>query len=790
VAQTRSRAACLRDHPMTLGGQRSSLAKQLGENLARVTDPGSASETGHPGLRVVDAAPPARNTRLQQIVETQREIASAELDVHSIMKLICERTQWLTAADAGTILVRDGNDLVHRAGSGFIAENVGARLGIDDTFSGSVYRQNRGAICNDTGALANPLARQRGIGSLIAVPLRHGDETIGLVSVLSHRKGAFSQEDLETLELLSVVLSAALSHAAELEARRSQVDALKRFRTVFDGATIGIVSCNAEGRAVEANPALERMLGYSASELATIRFSEITHPDDVGYSMALFDEIAHGRRETCQLEKRYIAKDGAIVWVHVSAMLQRDERGAPVAVISMIEDITERKIAEEELRRQSELNEHMALHDALTGLPNRILLRDRIRQAVAKSRREGGRVAVLMMDLDRFKEVNDSLGHDAGDTLLQELGTRLRAALRESDTVARLGGDEFGLVLHGHEKPADVLPVLEKIRTALETPVVVQELPLAIEASVGVAFYPDDGDDVDTLLRHADVAMYTAKEQNLAYALYDPSSDRYDPARLTIVGELRRALEERELVLHYQPKALLANGDVSSVEALIRWNHPTRGFVLPDQFIPIAQQTGLIKPLTLYVVDEALRQSRAWQAEGLTLSIAVNLSMRNLLDLEFPDEIGRLLRLWDVDPALLEFEITESTMLADPIRTKHILDRLSAMGIRLAIDDFGTGYSSLAYLKRLPVDEIKIDRSFVMHMSEDEDNATIVRSTIDLGRNLGLEVVAEGVETAEVWETLTMLGCTVAQGYYLSRPVPANELRDWLRTRDAERAAG
>jgi diguanylate cyclase (GGDEF)-like protein len=449
----------------------------------------------------------------------------------------------------------------------------------------------------------------------------------------------------------------------------------------------------------------------------------------------------------------------------------------------MIEDITERKEAEAELRRQSELNEHQALHDALTGLPNRTLLRDRIQQAILTASREGGRAAILMMDLDRFKEVNDSLGHHAGDELLKELGDRLQKILRASDTVARLGGDEFGLLLPKHDGPADVIPALEKICEALEQPIVLQELPLAIEASIGVALYPDDGDDVDTLLQHADVAMYAAKEGNVPYAFYDPSASHYDPARLTIVSELRRAIDRHELVLHYQPKAMLESGEVSSVEALLRWNHPSRGLIMPDDFIPLAQQTGLIKPLTLYVVAEALKQCRLWQEEGLRLSIAVNLSMRNLLDLEFPAQVASLLEEWGVDHDLLEFEITESTMLADPVRTKLILDKLSAMGIRLAIDDFGTGYSSLAYLKRLPVDEIKIDRSFVMHMSDDADNATIVRSTIDLGRNLGLEVVAEGVETEEVWNTLSSLGCTIAQGYYLSRPVPPNELRDWLRDR-------
>jgi diguanylate cyclase (GGDEF)-like protein/PAS domain S-box-containing protein len=722
--------------------------------------------------------------RLQRIIETQRDIAAADLDLQAIMELICERTQELTNADASTILLQDGDELVHRAGTGFIVSSVGERVGIDDTFSGSVYRRGRSDICHDTAEIPNRLALERGIRSIVAVPLRHGETIVGLLTVLSQRPGTFTQEDLSTLELLSVVLSAAISHAAELEARRAQVEALARFRTIFEGASIGITRVNREGHTLEANPALERMLGYSAAELAAMPFKQITHPDDIDYNLGLFRDLMAGNRDSYQLEKRYIRKDGELIWSRITAVvLERDDAGRPESVISMIEDITERKVAEEELRLQSQLNEHQALHDALTGLPNRTLLRDRIQQAILTAKREGGRVAVLMMDLDRFKEVNDSLGHHAGDALLRELADRLRQILRASDTVARLGGDEFGLLLPKHDDPAGVVSVLEKIRNAVEQPIVLHDLPLAVEASIGVSLYPDDGDDVDSLLQRADVAMYTAKESNLPYAFYDESADTYDTARLTIVGELRRALEARELVLYYQPKAALSSGEVSSVEALIRWNHPSRGLVLPDAFIPLAQQTGLIRPLTLYVVDEALRQCRAWQEQGLTLCVAVNLSMRNLLDLEFPEDVRGLLERWQVDPSQLEFEITESTMLADPIRTKLILDKLSGMGIRLAIDDFGTGYSSLAYLKRLPIDEIKIDRSFVMRMHDDEDDATIVRSTIDLARNLGLEVVAEGVESEETWAELSALGCTVAQGYFLSQPVPGEELGAWLRGR-------
>jgi EAL domain-containing protein (putative c-di-GMP-specific phosphodiesterase class I) len=325
------------------------------------------------------------------------------------------------------------------------------------------------------------------------------------------------------------------------------------------------------------------------------------------------------------------------------------------------------------------------------------------------------------------------------------------------------------------------------MKAAIEEPVSLQGLELSLEASIGIATYPEDGEDVETLLRCADAAMYHAKDEKCGWAFYDVSRIRNGTPRVTLMGELRRALDQGELILYYQPKAVLADGQVHAVEALLRWQHPVRGLVPPDEFIPMAQQTGLIKPLTLYVIDEALRQCRAWLQDGLRLAIAVNLSARNLVDGDFPYQVEGLLARWEVESSLLEFEITESAMLTDPGRTKLILEQLSAMGIRLSVDDFGTGYSSLAYLKRLPVSEIKVDRSFVMNVDEDEDDATIVRSTIDLGRNLGLDVVAEGVENEQVWDRLRTLGCTAAQGYYLSRPVPAAELGAWLQQRRVAR---
>jgi EAL domain-containing protein (putative c-di-GMP-specific phosphodiesterase class I) len=328
-----------------------------------------------------------------------------------------------------------------------------------------------------------------------------------------------------------------------------------------------------------------------------------------------------------------------------------------------------------------------------------------------------------------------------------------------------------------------LLPVLERMQNGLEDPIHVQSLPIGIEASIGIAIYPDHGRDAQTLIQRADVAMYEAKRDGFNYVFYDDSAHDYDVASLTLVAELRRAISERELVLYYQPKAALESGEVTSVEALIRWMHPERGLVLPDSFIPLAQETSLIGPLTLYVIEEALRQSRAWLEQGIELQVAVNLSTRNLLDRSFPTQVADLLRRWDVKPNALELEVTESSMLANPKRAQDVLRELSELGIRLSIDDFGTGYSSLSYLRELPVDEIKIDRSFVMGMAAEAGDAVIVRSTVDLGRNLGLEVVAEGVETIEHWECLRELGCNIAQGYYLSRPVPADELSDWLRTR-------
>ena len=384
------------------------------------------------------------------------------------------------------------------------------------------------------------------------------------------------------------------------------------------------------------------------------------------------------------------------------------------------------------------------------------------------------------MDLDRFKEINDTLGHFNGDLVLERVGERLRTVLREGDTVARLGGDEFAMLLPDAQGSDSVLDTAARVHRALEEPFTAGGLTLKVEASIGIALYPAHGQKGGALLRAADVAMYAAKKAHTGHELYAPDQQQYSPARLGLVAQLSRAMDEGELVLHYQPKARFSTGAVEGVEALVRWNHPQRGLLLPDEFIPVTEHTQMIRPVTIHLLETALERVCAWQAMGLDLSIAVNLSTQMLLDLGLPAEIKSMLSRSGAPPDRLVVEITESAIIYDPRRAQTVLEALNDMGLKIAIDDFGTGYSSLVSLKQMPVSAIKIDKSFVMGMEDDESDAAIVKSTAQLGHNLGLEVVAEGVESPAAWKRLEELGCDIAQGYYLSRPLPDEQFLTWL----------
>lgn len=422
---------------------------------------------------------------------------------------------------------------------------------------------------------------------------------------------------------------------------------------------------------------------------------------------------------------------------------------------------------------------HKAYHDDLTGLPNRALFLERVEEAVARSA-ERRLSAVLLLDLERFRDVNDTLGHSSGDRLLRSLAVDLTAALRPTDTVARLGSDDFGILALDIKDPTAVLALAEKLRDALGKPRTLDGVELELDAAVGIALHPEHGEDALTLLRHADVALHRS-EQLKAPVLYESGEDPHSPERLGLLAELRRGLGEHEVVVHYQPQHDPASGRMLGVEALVRWQHPQRGLLTPDQFIPMAERTALIRCLTRYVIDAALGEARRWRDEGIDLAVAVNLSANDLLDQSLPADVEALLERHGVEPRLLELEVTENAAIVDLPGARELLTRLHRTGIRLAIDDFGTGNSSLAYFRRLPFDVVKVDRSFVMRMDECEDDAAIVRATISLAHDLGLKVVAEGVETAAANERLAGWHCDAVQGFLYSTAVPAEEITAAVR---------
>jgi diguanylate cyclase (GGDEF)-like protein len=453
--------------------------------------------------------------------------------------------------------------------------------------------------------------------------------------------------------------------------------------------------------------------------------------------------------------------------------------------------------ASRRLQRQSEENRMQALHDPLTGLPNRRSMYARLGKLVDDAR-DGRALALLVADLDGFKELNDTLGHHAGDAVLAQLGPRARDAVPEAEIVARMGGDEFAVLTY-EDVPGGAAGVAERIRAALIEPFMVDGISLAVQASIGIARYPEHGRDVHELMQHADVAMYQAKTQQAGWLEYEADRDDHSRVRLALAGELRRAISEGELVVHYQPKADLESGAVISVEALVRWEHPERGLLLPGEFLPMAEQTGLIRPLTLYVLEAAASQTCEWDELGLNLRVAVNLSMANMIDSQLPGDVAALLAKHRLAPSRLILEITENVVMADPARTIEILEQLRSLGVGLSLDDFGTGHSSLAYLRRLEVDELKIDRSFVTDMIHDDQNAAIVRSTIELAHAVGVRIVAEGVEDADTLFELKAMGADEAQGFYLSPGVPPTEIlamllhtfaSNGLPERDAVNAAG
>jgi diguanylate cyclase (GGDEF)-like protein len=432
------------------------------------------------------------------------------------------------------------------------------------------------------------------------------------------------------------------------------------------------------------------------------------------------------------------------------------------------------------IRQQAAQSHHDALHDGLTGLGNRTQFTKQTELAIRDADRSDRPLGLLLIDLNKFKEVNDTLGHHAGDLLLRQVAGHLRAACREVDLVARLGGDEFAMLLPGIGAVADAISIAARVHDALCTPVTIEGMRLEVGASIGLAVYPEHGATPDQLLQHADVAMYAAKRGRHGVTVYEADLDRHHTAQVTLLGELRQAIEHDELILHYQPQANAHTGEICGAEALVRWRHPQRGLLGPDDFIPAAEENGLIEPLTHWVLDNALAQCRTWLDAGERVPVSVNVGVDCLQNEAFPAAVSHALARYAIPPDMLTLELTESAMISNPGRATAVVRQLGALGIRLSIDDFGTGYSSISLLHELPVHEVKLDRTFVTRMGSAGRNFAVVRALVDLGRGFQLRVVAEGIEDLETWTTLDALGCDVIQGFYLGRPMPAAEFAPWL----------
>ncbi|HEX8557434.1 MAG TPA: EAL domain-containing protein [Pyrinomonadaceae bacterium] len=584
---------------------------------------------------------------------------------------------------------------------------------------------------------------------------------------------------LKNVEASTKQAELAQKHALEVQQHMEALRASEeRFRSAFDNATIGMAVVSLEGRWLQVNRSLCEIVGYGEAELLDRDVQGMTHRDDLIALEEQMQRLAAGATSSHQTELRYCHKAGKEVWAHVGASLVRDGEARPLHLIVQIQDITDRKRAEEQLL-------HDAFHDALTGLPNRALFMDHVKMAIQRSRRSGDRLfAALFLDLDRFKIINDSLGHMVGDQLLVGIAHRLEACLRPGDTVARLGGDEFTILLEDLASTDDALEVARRVQEAVTQPFNIGGHEVFTTASIGIALSATGYERAEDLLRDADTAMYRAKmEGKKRHVVFDKGMHDRAMELLQIETDLRRAITRKEFFLNYQPIVNLETGKVASFEALVRWRHPERGLVMPGEFVPVAEETGLIVPLGLFVLNEACRQLRSWQQLGLAderVTMSVNLSSRQFSQADLIEQVSGALRDAGLSAANLKLEITESMVMENIDTAIDMLTQLRLLGVGLSIDDFGTGYSSLSYLHRFPIDTLKIDRSFVTQMTDNAENAEIVRTIVTLARSLDMDVIAEGVETREQLRRLGSLGCDYGQGYLFSRPVGAGQAVELL----------
>jgi diguanylate cyclase (GGDEF)-like protein/PAS domain S-box-containing protein len=619
-------------------------------------------------------------------------------------------------------------------------------------------------------------AQRYGLKTIISVPIKDSDTSIGAVSIVSDDPDAFDPDEVGVLSELVDNLSYGIT---SLRLRREQLrvqgtlrETEARYRATFNQAAVGIAHTSIDGKFLDVNHRLCAILGFEEFELLAKSFDGLVAP---GHSVNLRELKLH-ERDHAKSDVQFTRRDGLLQWCRITFSLAETGRGSDRYVIAVIEDIAEQKDALERI-------EFLSNHDALTRLPNRALLEDRLGRSIARARRDDRMCALLSIDVDRFRTINESMGSGVADALLKRVADRISSTLRETDTVARQGADEFMVVLKDIKDHEQVSTLCDKILKQIARPYFIDGHHMHVTASIGASLFPSDAEEQSVLLRNADEAMYAAKSAGRnAYRLFSREIGADYAERVQIEAGLNLAVSEAQFDVYYQPQVQVSSGRVLSVEALIRWRHPLLGAVSPSKFIPSAEESGLIVPITESVLFQASSQSSAWRANlGLSIAVAVNASAVLFFRKNFPEMIRSVLEEAKLAPEQLEIEVTESTLMLNTEATVRAINDIRAMGVQIAIDDFGTGYSSLAYLRHFPVNKIKIDQSFVRDLNHSPASIAIVRSMISLGHDLGLSVVAEGVETLEELEVLTREGCDCVQGFYYSQPLPALQLQAWLK---------
>jgi diguanylate cyclase (GGDEF)-like protein/PAS domain S-box-containing protein len=668
---------------------------------------------------------------------------AADLEPQSLFRRVVEAVSGSLGGAMTCLYLLEGQELVpqHQVGYPRGLERVPLEKGV----IGRAARSGEAQLVGDPSADPDLTG---GVASAMVIPVRIAGEVRGVLAVESFSE-VFSQADLERLQKLAAPLGLVLERVRLFQSLR---ESERRYRSLFEGMPIGLYRASLDGHFLDGNPALVQMLGLEGPE--ELRRHNIEH-----FCSAPLERYLQGGVQITETE--LVRKDGQRLWVQEVRQLIHDDEGQPLYFEGSLQDISERKAYQAQVER-------LAYYDPLTALPNRLLLQERAEQALARARRTQQSVILAYLDLDRFKEINDTLGHKVGDELLRLVADRIRGLSREADTQARLGGDEFALLLCDTDEHGAVR-VVSRLLEALKQPFVVGGETVYLRVSIGLATHPRDGEDLDALTRAADVAMYQAKAEGGGFRFYNPTQNRYTRQRLSTLQGLRRALGQGELVLYYQPVLDLKTQTLRRMEALVRWQDPERGMVPPHEFVPLAEESGIIQELDLFVLEQALREAHT---HGLEFSL--NLSARNFHDPHFVDLAAGLLQRYPLDRGRLWLEITETALMLEREKAVYNLQALRNLGARIALDDFGMGYSSLAYLKHLPVDLLKLDKQFVAGIGSPRDEA-ILRSMISLGHSLGLEVLAEGVETPHQLAWLREAGCDLAQGYYVGMPSPSAE---------------